>query len=165
MRVEQSVPALVSYRCPDAPRCDFPGLSIQRSGDHDGPYSVLSEPRESQHPIGQILILWRDLEPLFDEAVDTGRLGRAGIKTDIAKLVTTHIVDLAGSEVRSLLSRIGAERRHFLSFPFFSSSFLFTNSSSSSALIFLSSTVRNARANVGSSNAARFISSIGGRTS
>ena len=64
---------------------------------------------------------------------------RIRVEAVLSQLVAAHVVDLAAVKYGAFGWPIGAERLHFLSLPFFSSSFCFTNSSRSSALIFLSS--------------------------
>src|SRR4029077_9525875 len=119
-------------------------LGVKRSRNHYRFDAFLGEFRKSQNSAGQVFVLRHDAKALFDEAIDAYGLRGIRIKTLPPQLIGANPVDLAPFEVRSLGKRtwFGAERFHFLSLPRFSFSFFFTNSNNSSAVIFLSMTLR-----------------------
>src|SRR5208337_826096 len=70
VRVEQAVASLMGYGRPDTSPGNPPAFGIKRCRNNDCLNAVLSEPSESQHAVGQVLVLWGDIETLFDKAVD-----------------------------------------------------------------------------------------------
>jgi hypothetical protein len=73
VRVEKSVASLMGDGCPDTSRSVLAAFGIQCCRNDNGFNAVLSEPGESQHAVWQILVLWGNIETLFDEAVDANR--------------------------------------------------------------------------------------------
>ena len=70
MCMQEPMAALMRDGRPDAPSRNLTAFSVKRRRNHNGLNAVLSEPRESQHAVGQVLILRGDIETLFDEAID-----------------------------------------------------------------------------------------------
>ena len=118
MRVEQSMPALVRHRRPHAALSDLPAFGVKRRRDNDRLHAVFAEPGKSQHTVRQVFILRRNLETLFDEALDADRFGRAGKKALVTEFVTAHPVDLARREIRRFVGRSRSGKASFLVLAF-----------------------------------------------
>src|ERR1700733_14791 len=115
----------------------------------------------------KILVLRGHAKALFNETVDADSCGRTWKEICFSQLVRTGLVYLAGFEIWRPGIQIGLNTRshHFFSLLPFSVSFFFKKSNSSSAVTFLSITVRKAKAKFGSFKVIRFMSSIGALTS
>ena len=75
---------------------------VERLADNDGFNPISPEFRESKHALGQLLVLGRYPEALFDKSVDSDRLRRGGIQIDSFQLVSANLLDLAQLEMRAL---------------------------------------------------------------
>src|SRR5689334_22912301 len=130
--------ALVSYCRSHASSCYRSTFCVEGSRDDHSAHASRSESRVSQYAFGQVFVLWRHFETFLDKAINANRFWRVGEQANIAECLATNFIDLTSRKIRGLVREIGAESLHFLSVCFFCfSSLLLTNSSSSSALIFL----------------------------